>query len=100
MAAPLIIAQTTDLHIKPPGELAYRRVDTAAALTHLIAQLKHLRPRPAVVVATGDLVDGASEASYAHLDRLLTPLDLPLAAIPGNHDDRDLVRRVFARQRY
>jgi 3',5'-cyclic-AMP phosphodiesterase len=100
MTAPLIIAQTTDLHIKPPGELAYRRVDTAAALTHLIAQLKHLRPRPAVVVATGDLVDGASEASYAHLDRLLTPLDLPLAAIPGNHDDRDLVRRVFARQRY
>jgi 3',5'-cyclic-AMP phosphodiesterase len=100
MPAPLVIAQTTDLHIKPPGELAYRTVDTAAALTHLIVQLKSLRPRPAMVVATGDLVDGASEAAYAHLDRLLTPLDLPFVAIPGNHDDRDLVRRMFPRQQY
>jgi 3',5'-cyclic-AMP phosphodiesterase len=100
MVAPLLIAQITDLHIKPPGELACRRVDTAAALTLLIAQLKNLRPRPAVVVATGDLVDDASEAAYAHLDRLLAPLDLPLAVIPGNHDNRDLLRRVFCRQRY
>ena len=100
MAAPLVIAQITDLHIKPPGELAYRRVDTALALTRVIAQLKKMRPRPAVVVATGDLVDGPSEAAYAHLDRLLAPLDLPLAAIPGNHDDRDLLRRVFPGQRY
>jgi 3',5'-cyclic-AMP phosphodiesterase len=75
-------------------------VDTGTALTHLIAQLKSVKPRPAMVVATGDLVDSASEAAYAHLDRLLTPLDLPLAAIPGNHDDRDLLRRVFPKQRY
>jgi 3',5'-cyclic-AMP phosphodiesterase len=100
MAAPLVIAQITDLHIKPPGELAYCKVDTAAALTSLIAHLKNLRPRPAVVVATGDLVDGPSEAAYAHLDRLLAPLDLPLAVIPGNHDNRDLVRRVFCGQQY
>jgi 3',5'-cyclic-AMP phosphodiesterase len=100
MVAPVVIAQITDLHIKPPGELACRRVDTAEALTRLIAQLKNLRPRPAAVVASGDLVDDASEAAYAHLDRLLAPLDLPLAVIPGNHDNRDLVRRLFCGQRY
>jgi 3',5'-cyclic-AMP phosphodiesterase len=100
MVAPLVIAQITDLHIKPPGELAYLRVDTAGALTRLIAQLRNLRPRPAVVVATGDLVDDASEAAYGYLERLLAPLDLPLAVIPGNHDNRDLVRRVFSQQRY
>ena len=100
MAGPLVIAQISDLHIKPPGELAYRKVNTALALTRLIAKLKTLRPRPAIVVATGDLVDSASDAAYAHLDRLLAPLDLPLAAIPGNHDDRDRVRRLFRGQRY
>jgi 3',5'-cyclic-AMP phosphodiesterase len=100
MVAPLVIAHISDLHIKPPGQLAYREVDTAAALTRLIAQLKVVSPRPALVVATGDLVDRASQAAYAQLDRLLAPLDLPLAVIPGNHDDRDLVRRVFCRQRY
>ena len=86
--------------IKPPGEPAYRKVDTAAALTRLVAHLNELRPRPATVVATGDLVDGASKAAYAHLDRLLAPLDVPLAAVPGNHDDRDLVRRMFGKQPY
>ena len=30
--SPLLIAQISDLHIKPPGVLAYGRVDTAAAL--------------------------------------------------------------------
>lgn len=100
MTTPLVIAQISDLHIKPPGELAYRQVDTAAALSRLIAQLKNVRPRPAMVVATGDLVDGAREAEYAHLDQLLARLDLPLVVVPGNHDDRDLVRRLFRRQRY
>jgi 3',5'-cyclic-AMP phosphodiesterase len=100
MVAPFIIAHITDLHIKPPGERAYREVDTAAALTRLIVQLKNVRPRPSIVVATGDLVDDASEAAYAHLDRLLAPLELPLAVIPGNHDNRDAVRRVFCGQRY
>lgn len=100
MAEPLVIAQISDLHIKPPGELAYRKINTALALTRLIVKLKTLTPRPAIVVATGDLVDSASEAAYAHLDRLLAPLDLPLAAVPGNHDDRDRVRRLFRGQRY
>ena len=29
---PILIAQISDLHIKPPGVLAYGKVDTAAAL--------------------------------------------------------------------
>ena len=33
MTAPVLIAQITDLHIKQPGEKAYRVVDTAAALS-------------------------------------------------------------------
>jgi 3',5'-cyclic-AMP phosphodiesterase len=100
MTAPLIIAQISDLHVKPPGELAYRKVDTAAALTRLIEHLNRLRPRPAIVVATGDLVDGGGELEYAHLQRLLVPLDLPLAVVPGNHDNRDRVRRLFPGQGY
>ena len=32
----MLLAQISDLHIKRPGQLAYRRVDTAAALTRCI----------------------------------------------------------------
>jgi 3',5'-cyclic-AMP phosphodiesterase len=99
-AAPLLIAQISDLHIKPAGELAYQQVDTAAALKRCITHLNGMRPRPAMVVASGDLVDGGQTEEYAHLKRLLADLALPLVAIPGNHDAREPMRRAFPNQPY
>ena len=94
-ACPLLIAQISDLHIKQRGELAYRRVDTAAALTRAIATLNRFTPRPDLVVISGDLVDTPLAAEYDHLKELLAPLDLPFAAIPGNHDSRELMRAAL-----
>jgi len=91
----LLIAQISDLHIRPPGELTSGRVDTAAALSRCIAELNRLVPRPDVVVISGDLVDTPRAQSYEHLVRLLAPLEIPFAALPGNHDDRDLMRAAL-----
>jgi 3',5'-cyclic AMP phosphodiesterase CpdA len=88
----VLIAQISDLHIKPAGLRAYQRVDTAAALARCIKELNRLTPRPDLVVISGDLVDAPSEPAYDHLLGLLSELDIPFAAIPGNHDDRDLMR--------
>jgi 3',5'-cyclic-AMP phosphodiesterase len=99
-ATPLLIAQISDLHIKPAGELAYQQVDTAAALKRCIMHLNRMWPRPAMVVASGDLVDGGRSEEYAHLKRLLADLALPLVALPGNHDARDTMRRAFPNQPY
>ena len=100
MTAPLLIAQISDLHIKRPGELAYAKVDTAAALERCVAQFNALRPVPAVVVCSGDLVDGGDDDEYRHLADLLAPLAIPLVAIPGNHDARTPMRRAFPAQPY
>jgi Icc protein len=97
-ARPLLIAQISDLHIKRPGELAYGRVDTAAALARCVEALNRLMPQPDLVVITGDLVDVPSVSAYGHLKRLLTPLRSPLAAIPGNHDGRGMLRDVWPDQ--
>jgi len=94
-ARPLLIAQISDLHIKKPGELAYRRVDPAAALTRAIATLNRFTPRPDLVVISGDLVDTPLAAEYDHLKELLAPLDPPFAAVPGNHDSRELMRAAL-----
>jgi 3',5'-cyclic-AMP phosphodiesterase len=91
----VLIAQISDLHIKPVGLRAYQRVDTAAALTHCVEELNRLTPRPDLVVISGDLVDAPSKPAYDHLLQLLSGLDLPFAAIPGNHDDRDLMRTAL-----
>ena len=97
---PVLIAQISDLHIKSPGALAYGRVDTAAALERCVAALNAFRPKPDFVVISGDLADTPTAEEYQHLKRLLAPLALPFAGIPGNHDSRELMRIAFASQPY
>jgi len=99
----VLIAQISDLHIKPPGELAYGKVDTATALARCVSELNRFEPRPQRVVISGDLVDVPSPAAYEHLSALLAPLQIPYAAVPGNHDDlatlRDAVTDLGAKDR-
>jgi 3',5'-cyclic AMP phosphodiesterase CpdA len=95
MTPEVLIAQISDLHIKRPGELAYGHVDTAAALKRCVAELNRLNPRPQLVVISGDLADTPSAEEYEHLKSLLTPLEIPFVAIPGNHDDRQMMRAAL-----
>jgi 3',5'-cyclic AMP phosphodiesterase CpdA len=90
------IAQISDLHIKPPGALAYGRVDTAKALERCVAALNAFEPAPDFVVISGDLADTPNAEEYDYLKRLLLPLKLPFASIPGNHDSRELMRAAFS----
>jgi 3',5'-cyclic AMP phosphodiesterase CpdA len=100
MNAPLLIAQISDLHIKAPGALAYGEVDTAAALTRCVAELNRIRPRPQLVVISGDLADTPVAEEYEHLKRLLAPLEIGFAAVPGNHDSRALMRAALPKGSY
>jgi 3',5'-cyclic AMP phosphodiesterase CpdA len=100
MSAPLLIAQISDLHIKRPGVLAYGQVDTAAALTRCVATLNAFRPRPELVVISGDLADTPVAEEYGHLNRLLAPLEIGFAAVPGNHDSRELMRAALPKGGY
>jgi Icc protein len=89
------IAHLTDCHILDPGKCLFGRVDTAARLAAVVAFLNALSPRPDAVVLTGDLVDGGRIEEYRHLQALLRPLAMPCHLVPGNHDDRDVLRQVF-----
>src|ERR1700704_6859861 len=92
---PVRIAQISDLHIKPPGSLAYGRVDTANALVRCVAALNEFAPRPDLVVISGDLADTPTVEEYEYLKRLLAPLKLPFVGIPGNNDSREMMRMAF-----
>jgi 3',5'-cyclic AMP phosphodiesterase CpdA len=100
MAKPVIIAQISDLHIKPPGSPAYGKVDTAKALERCVTALNEFLPRPDFVVISGDLADTPSPEAYEYLKRLLAPLKLPFAGIPGNHDSREMMRAAFPSAAY
>ncbi|MGO4765714.1 phosphodiesterase [Cupriavidus sp. 2KB_3] len=94
-SAPYLVAQLSDLHIKAGGKLSYRRVDTAGALHLAIDTLLAAPQRPDTVIITGDLVDFGSEDEYRFLRDILQRLPMPVRLLPGNHDHRTTLRKVF-----
>ncbi|HXU53399.1 MAG TPA: phosphodiesterase [Casimicrobiaceae bacterium] len=96
----MLIAQISDLHVMPEGQLAYGRVDTATMLRNAVAHVNRLDPAPDVVLLTGDLADRGEPAAYAQMRRILGALRAPFYAIPGNHDRIAAFRDAFADQPY
>jgi 3',5'-cyclic AMP phosphodiesterase CpdA len=89
--SPVTLVQLSDLHLCP-GEDG---TGPAARLEHAVRQVAALQPRPHALLLSGDLADMPSSAAYEQAHELLAPLGLPMHAIPGNHDDRDLLRARF-----
>lgn len=90
----MLIAQITDIHLgfEPanPDEPNRRRLDT------VLAALRALKPRPDLLLATGDLADsGDDEDSYARLKLALADFPIPVFFALGNHDGRDAFARAF-----
>ena len=89
------IAQLSDPHLRPEGALYQGVVDANAAFAIALRQVASLRPRPDLVLLTGDVVDEGDPAEYAAALDLLAAFPIPLLAIPGNHDEREAFRTTF-----
>jgi 3',5'-cyclic AMP phosphodiesterase CpdA len=96
----MLMAQLSDPHVTVPGVLSNGFVGTTAALRRAVAHVQGLVPRPELVLLTGDLVDSVEPAGYRTLRDALQGLTMPVHAIPGNHDDRELLRAAFAGDGY
>lgn len=92
------LAHISDLHVMVPGDLAYGVVDTGPMVESAIARLA--ADSPDLVIITGDLVHNAQIAEYQRLRAMLQPLRMPVYLLPGNHDDRTLIRQVFLTHTY
>ena len=69
-----LIAQITDLHIRPSGKKAYGVVDTEAMLRAAVASILAQPKRPDAVIASGDLTDCGLVEEYELLRDCLKPL--------------------------
>lgn len=90
----MLIAQLSDCHIRPPGQIFADVVDTHAMLAAAVDAVLALRPRPDAVLLTGDLTNDGEPEAYARIGPELARLPMPVYAIPGNHDDRDAMRAL------
>ena len=92
-------AQISDFHIAVPGS----RMSKLRTDDHLRVMVSHLNKLPCVpefVICTGDLVDEGSTEEYDILSEIISDLRMPYFFIPGNHDERDAMRKVFANHDY
>ena len=94
----MLMAQISDMHVKPAGELLYGTVDTHGMLAAALAEIAALDPRPDLVVASGDLVADGTPEEYAALRALFDGLPLPYLLLPGNHDIRGALCDAFPEQ--
>lgn len=96
----MIIVQVSDFHVDLCVRTAAGTVDTRERLRQAVAWVDALRPVPDVVLVTGDLVNDGTPEQYAFVKQMLSMLTVPCYVVPGNHDDRENMRRAFADQGY
>lgn len=96
----MLIAQISDLHIRMPGQKAYRVVETDRYLPPAVDALNRLNPAPDVVIISGDLTDFGRPQEYAHLKQMLDALCIPYFLMPGNHDAREALLSTFPEHTY
>ncbi len=87
---PTVLLQLSDPHLlAEEGEPDQR-------LRRVVAAAGELLPRPAAILLSGDVADEPGPAVYERARAIVAELGLPVHAIPGNHDDRDLLAAAFA----
>jgi len=95
------IAHISDLHIvAETGPVGLLREDAVPRANALIQDLNAFAPALDLVVITGDTVNDARAEEYDVLSDVLAQLDVPYLVVPGNHDDRQLLRGIAQHQAY
>jgi len=91
----LRVAQITDIHLLAEPGAKLHGVDTAIALQKVIDAIVELSPLPELIIATGDLAEDGSKATYNRLRHLLASVNIPVYVLAGNHDDIDEMHVSF-----
>ena len=96
----MLMAQLSDVHVRPRGQLYKGVADSNRMLSEAIAHLQGLDRRPDVVLLTGDLVEEGRPDEYSTALEILGELTIPYLVIPGNHDHRENFRTAFGSHAY
>lgn len=88
------ILHITDPHLFADPEGSLRGLATHASLQRVLDHYQAGDWLADRVVITGDLIQDDSAEAYDRFRELLLPLNMRMHCVPGNHDVRELMRRV------
>jgi Icc protein len=89
------VLQLSDIHLtRTPGQLV-QGADPARRLLTVLERWRRTGATADLVLLTGDNTDDGSVEAYRRLREALAPLDAPVLAVAGNHDDLAHQQEVF-----
>lgn len=95
MSRPFRILQITDTHLLADPDQLYSGWRVSQSLKHVVGHIHHTGINPDAVLLTGDLAQDEHPDSYRLLRQHLEPLSAPLWALPGNHDDPEVLQQYL-----
>lgn len=93
MTGRFVLAQISDTHVRADDDGV-----AARQLRRAMAQAAEYQAD--VILLTGDLVNDERPEEYAVLAETIADPPAPVYVLPGNHDDRALMRQTFPEHRY
>ena len=91
----LNILQLTDFHIFDDRQKKFFGIPTYETLKDVLDKVKKLNIKFDHLIITGDLTSDETIESYENVKEIIKKKFLSCKIIPGNHDDRNLIRKVF-----
>jgi 3',5'-cyclic AMP phosphodiesterase CpdA len=91
----ITFAQITDLHVTTLDDPYESKERNDTRLLQVLETIHALQPRPAAIIASGDLVDRGEEREYVELKKIFDQVKIPLYLGMGNHDLRQPFLRHF-----
>lgn len=95
MTTQCTFVQISDLHLLADRQQLFQHINPYQHLLQAIDQINRLDPAPDFVLLNGDLVNEETVEAYEVLADDIKRIRFPLYYALGNHDNRELFRKVF-----
>ncbi len=83
----VLLVQLSDSHLFAEADGKLLGMDTRDSLQRVVERVLQEQPRIDLLLASGDLSQDGSEASYARFRQMTAAIPAPARWFPGNHDD-------------
>ncbi|CAD5106524.1 3',5'-cyclic-AMP phosphodiesterase [Zestomonas carbonaria] len=90
----VLLVQLTDSHLFAEADGKLLGLATEDSLRLVIDKVREEQPHIDLILATGDLSQDGTPASYQRFEELISTLDAPARWTPGNHDEIEIMREV------
>lgn len=86
-----LLVQLSDSHLFAEADSALLGMNTRESLQRVIELVREQQPRVDLLLATGDLSQDGTLASYQQFREMTQSIDAPARWIPGNHDEPQIM---------